>query len=144
MNKRNAFLFAMTAVATMAVCAIGIHVSNKDLSNVTMVSVGDVDPDLVIDSANLPFGIPEDEEDYVNNTTASVLTKKGNPIELSFVNAKIVDGTSIKLAPRGKIYNFQEGDEDGIQLNGITSIKATFTGALALRTSSYRSDKGVI
>ena len=141
MTKRKNLLFLATALSVLGICIVSIHVSNKQNNNF-MFSVGDPVADLVLNDSQTPDTLTAS---YQNLVEGEVVTEKGNTINLGFVNAKAVDDNFVQLAPGGKIFNFQSGAEYGRQIKGITSIKATFSGAgLVLRTAPYRSEKGVI
>lgn len=140
MTKKNTFLLVASIACALTIGVIGAISSNHVIDR--LVSVGVDTPNLLLDSSQTPNTITAS---YQNNVNGSVRTTNGNAVELGFVNAKTASGAFVQLAPRGKIFNFQDGNEVGRQITGISSIKVTTSsGNVSIRVAPYRSSAGVI
>ena len=86
---------------------------------------------LTLNSSKVPSGLTSS---YQNNVSANITTNLGNSVNLSFVNARTVNGGFVELANHGKIHNFNDGNQQVTGINGISftgSGSFTFKPALA-------------
>ena len=80
---------------------------------------------LILNSA--PTGLTED---YQNLVASDIQTTNGNDVELSFSNAKALNNGFVQLANHGKIYNFNDSNE---QLTGINGVQFTGSGSFIFK-----------
>lgn len=86
-----------------------------------------VEHTLTLNSSNVPNTITSS---YQNNVHGNVATSLGNTVDLSFVNAKTLNGGFVQLANHGKIHNFNDTNE---QLTGINGIQFTGSGSFTFK-----------
>ena len=91
---------------------------------------------LTLNDANAPTGLTSS---YQNNFTGTVKTTSGADVQLTFVNAKSLEGGFAQLAPRGKIYNFNSSNTG---VTAIEGVKFTGTGTLKFKPVLNQDDKG--
>lgn len=117
-----------TAVALVFSLTKGkIKVNIGDASSHTLTLNGDNTPAELTDS-------------YQNNVAGTVKTTSGADVQLTFVNAKSLEDGFVQLAPRGKIYNYNSGNNEVI---GIEGVKFTGSGTLKFKPAITKDTSGV-
>lgn len=91
-----------------------------------------VEHTLTLESGDTPASIGSS---YANSVEGNVTTSNGNDVNLTFVNAKMVNGGFVQLANHGKIHNFNDENQ---QLTGINGISFTGSGSFVFKPAVSR------
>lgn len=120
MNKKTfsigIFAIGLTTIVAGVLVFGGIKTSSSALA-ARLATRGTSGPSIVLNSSNVPTGLTSS---YQNLFDGSVKTAYGNDVNLSFVNAKSLDGGFAQLANHGKIFNFNSGNNQVSAVNGIS------------------------
>ena len=94
---------------------------------------------VTLDKDSVPSGLTSS---YQDNLATTITTAIGTTINVNIVNGRTSSGKLMELAHRGMIYNF--ANRSGYsELTGLSSVEATFTGSLSIRTARFGQAGGV-
>lgn len=132
MNKKTfsirIFAIGLTTIVAGVLVFDGIKkTSSSALAARLTATRGASGPNIVLNSSNVPTGLTSS---YQNLFNGSVKTAYGNDVNLSFVNAKSLDGGFAQLANHGKIVNFNSGNN---QVSAISGISFSGSGSLLFK-----------
>ena len=134
-SKLLLYIGAATCLAAIGAAAV----QNLDVVTLAKVFRGTTgDYTLVLNSSNTPSGL---SSSYQNNFSSTVKTANGNYINMSFVNAKSLDGGFAQLANHGRIYNF--GSSNSI-INAVNGINFTGSGSLLFKPALTATSSGSV